>query len=352
MATIPSTAPTKPITAFKVRATYKAVAGTLPRLRFGARYRMRARAVDLAGNSLRVDDPLADTLALIMGLPRDPEGQVYLRYEPVAAPLVVIRDQAAVTGPGSAVHRLVMRTFNDGIDKDGVGSRSHRQRSPHPAAAHERRAGRADGHVRRPRRQAQERSRRRGAWRWTATKGSSRSDTFEIAGKIAENVPIETTTSVDALPYLPDLLSRGAAIRDLPGSGQRHGRSARARTIPPPAPVAYSTLADINPRPGLGHARLVQRAPCDWQRPPGFRLALGERPARRCDAGRTGIRPRALLTVFLPKGHTAVVPLSSYMTPDDLKLMGQWQWLREFVDIADDLRGTARRISCRISPST
>ena len=33
-------------------------------LRFGSRYRMRARAVDLAGNSLRVDDPLADALAL------------------------------------------------------------------------------------------------------------------------------------------------------------------------------------------------------------------------------------------------------------------------------------------------
>ena len=65
-----------------------AVAGSLPLLRFGARYRMRARAVDLAGNSLEVGDALADTLALSMGLPADPEGRVYLRYEPVAAPLV------------------------------------------------------------------------------------------------------------------------------------------------------------------------------------------------------------------------------------------------------------------------
>jgi len=40
-----------------------------------------------------------------------------------------------------------------------------------------------------------------------------------------------------------------------------------------------------------------------------------------------------MLTVFLPKGYTSVVPLSSYMTPSGLKLMGLWQWLREFVDL-------------------
>jgi hypothetical protein len=34
-----------------------------------------------------------------------------------------------------------------------------------------------------------------------------------------------------------------------------------------------------------------------------------------------------VLTVVLAKGRTAVVPLSSYLTPDDLKLVGRWQWL-------------------------
>ena len=57
-----------------------------------------------------------------MGLPRDPEGQAYLRYEPVPAPLVVIRDEQALTAPGSAVHRLVIRTFNDGIENDGAAA--------------------------------------------------------------------------------------------------------------------------------------------------------------------------------------------------------------------------------------
>jgi hypothetical protein len=33
------------------------------------RYRLRARAVDLAGNSLRFDDKLADILAQVFALP-------------------------------------------------------------------------------------------------------------------------------------------------------------------------------------------------------------------------------------------------------------------------------------------
>ena len=75
-------------------------------------YRIRARVVDLAGNSLALDEPSRRALSLLMALPRDPEGFAYLRYEPVISPLVIMRDQRALTRPGSAIDRLVMRTFN------------------------------------------------------------------------------------------------------------------------------------------------------------------------------------------------------------------------------------------------
>src|SRR5262249_12485040 len=39
------------------------------------------------------------------------------------------------------------------------------------------------------------------------------------------------------------------------------------------------------------------------------------------------------LSVFLPKGTEAVVPLSSFMGVDDLKLMGVWQWVREYINL-------------------
>ena len=48
----------------------KVTPGSLPRLRFGRWYRMRARAVDLAGNSVALEDPPKDT----------PEATASLRY--------------------------------------------------------------------------------------------------------------------------------------------------------------------------------------------------------------------------------------------------------------------------------
>lgn len=320
----------EPITAFKVRATYKVVPGTLPLLRFGRRYRMRARAVDLAGNSLGVGDSLADTLALSMALPADPEGRAYLRYEPVAAPLVVIRERDAVTGPGSAVHRLVIRTFNDSIGKDGVAavlSASDRHILP-PRTSVElgERMGMFDEPDGRLKTDAS-------TWSLAVARdeGKLATDTFEIAGKIAPDVPIEPGELVDPLPYLPDVLSRGAAFRDLPGSGSATvGRA--APSDPAAGAIAYSHLADINPRPGS--ATLISfTATDDWQQTTGFRFALAE-PNGPDDTPPEWDPAKRVLTVFLAKGRTAVVPLSSYLTPRDLTLMGQWQWLREFVDIA------------------
>jgi hypothetical protein len=319
------------ITPFKVQATYKVMPGSLPRLRFGARYRTRARAVDLAGNSLGIGDPIANTLALLMGLPRDPEGQPYLRYEPVPAPLAVIREESAVTAPGSAVHRLVMRTFNDGIANDGAAAdltASDRHIVP-PRTSVEmgERHGIFDGPDGKLKSDA-------ATWALAAARdaGQFASATIEIAGRSTDQVPIEPSASIDVLPHLPDPLSRGAALRNLPGSiGKAVGRAAPDDATA--GPVEYETLTAINPRPGS--ATLVSfNTTGDWEQTVGFRLALGE-----LSSGDTDPRPAwdpetRVLTVFLPKGQTSVVPLSSYTTPDDLKLLGLWHWLREFVDLA------------------
>jgi hypothetical protein len=304
------------VTPYKVRAAYKVVPGTLPRLRFGTRYRVRARAVDLAGNSMGLGEPLADLLALLMALPRDPEGFAYLR------------DAKAVTLPGSAVDRLVIRTFNDAPAKD--------------VAAADTTAG--DRHIVPPRTSV-EMGERLGmfddasgklksdaaTWKLAADRdaGEFAQASIEIAGK-TDTYPIEPGDALAALPHLPDPLSRGAALRDLPGSTPL----AIARVAPgagAAAPVEYEGLVDPNPRPGS--ATLVGFGTgSDWQTIAGFRFALAE-PS----PGETDLRPRwdpakRLLVVFLPKGQTAVVPLTSYLTPDDLKLMGVWQWLREFVE--------------------
>ena len=148
-------------------------------------------------------------------------------------------------------------------------------------------------------------------------------------------------------PYLPDLFSRGAAIRDLPATPS--GAIGRAAATGAADKVEYDQLSDPNPRPGS--ATLVSFGEDeDWKKTQGFRLVLGE-PAAGDDDARPSWDPVSrVLTVLLPKGEMTTVPLSSYLLVDDLKLMGQWQWLRQFVElltVVDPDRAQRSRDRCR-----
>jgi hypothetical protein len=318
----------EPVTPFKLTPTFGIVEGTLPRLRFGWSYRFRARAVDLAGSGLEHDDPAADSLALVFALPRDQEGFPYLRFEPVAAPIVVMRDESAVTGPGSSVDRLVIRTRNADVSEDEepadlTGADRHVLPSRTSVELGER-IGMFDAPTGELKSDA-------ATWELIADRDAGELQHVEIviAGKENE-YPLEPGASVDPLPYLPDVLAHGAAIRDLPGSAA--GAIGEGAPAGGAGRIEYEPLSDPNPRPGSATLIPFGAADADWQGLLGFRLALAE-PAPEA----TDLRPSwdpvdRVLTVFLPKGTTATVPLSSYLRPDDLKLMGQWQWLRELVE--------------------
>jgi len=75
---------------------------TLPRLRFGHTYQLRARTVDLAGNSRAFDDdsPPARNAAT--------PPLLYQRFEPVAAPLVLMGHEQT---DGESLERVVVRSF-------------------------------------------------------------------------------------------------------------------------------------------------------------------------------------------------------------------------------------------------
>ncbi|MEA2803943.1 MAG: hypothetical protein QOE49_4038, partial [Rhodospirillaceae bacterium] len=250
----------------------------------------------------------------------------YLRFEPIASPFIILRDASGITGEGSAIDRLVIRTFNSDPSLDGVAADL---------------AG-ADRHIAPPR-SSVEMAERLGlfddaggrlnatAAMWQLIKdrdeghfAEAELDSIIIDGK-KQKVPLEPAARIDALPYLPDALARGAALRDLPGTAP--GSLGR---VEPGAGAAiavdYAPLDDPNPRPvsativGFGGRD-------DWQEVVPFRIALdeGDLPPRWDPANR-------VLTVFLPKGRTHVVPVSSCTDPDDLKLMGVWQWLREHIE--------------------
>jgi len=73
--------------------------GTLPKLRFGRRYRFRLRTVDLAGNS--IDLEAAPDIAT--------SELRYLRYEPVLPPVFAPVVESDVFAEGETMHRLVIR---------------------------------------------------------------------------------------------------------------------------------------------------------------------------------------------------------------------------------------------------
>jgi hypothetical protein len=319
----PDTDQNVPATPFKMTTHFKAVGGSLPSLRFGRRYRVRARVVDICGNSLTLDHPLLERLTSLFALPQDPEGFAYLRYEPVNAPQLVLRDEKGVKDPGSQLDRLVIRTYNRDSSQDG---------NPADLTA-------SDRHILPPRTSV-EMAERLGMlddatgrlnpspalYNLLAAKDGAELNQVEVlvAGQM-QKFPLEGGERIDSLPYLPDVLSAGAALRDLPGTPGHTIGTVR----PGPetnTPVAYDVLNDPSPRPGS--ATLISfGGEGDWQTRLPFRLALdeGDQPPHWDAQNR-------VLTVSLPKGTTAVVPLTSHIQPDDLKLMGIWQWLREYIE--------------------
>lgn len=101
-----SDADPEPDPAFGFAGRYQVPSGSLPPLRFGRTYRLRARAVDLAGNSLTVteanqhDDPVLTTLP-----------QKYGRFEPVPPPEIVHpADPLAPLGDGESAAVAVIRS--------------------------------------------------------------------------------------------------------------------------------------------------------------------------------------------------------------------------------------------------
>ena len=84
-----------------ITRSVSATPGSLPRLRFGLSYRMRARLVDLAGNSLELDD------RSLGALEEASELVPYLRYEPLDSPVLSLR---ARVSEGESLERMVIRS--------------------------------------------------------------------------------------------------------------------------------------------------------------------------------------------------------------------------------------------------
>ena len=82
-------------------STAEALPGSLPKLRFGERYQLRARLVDLAGNSLKLGDVSLEQDA------QRTQAIVYQRLEPVDPPALALKQRIS---EGESVERMVIRS--------------------------------------------------------------------------------------------------------------------------------------------------------------------------------------------------------------------------------------------------
>jgi hypothetical protein len=266
-------------TTFRLETSFTVTKGTLPRLRFGALYQFRARAVDLAGNSIPSDAVLDD----IYNLP--PQPVPYLRFEPVIAPAVVLRQKLDPnTTPGESVNVIVVRSNFD----------------THIAAISER-------HIAPPK-TSQNMAETHGMLDTTAGPPDpslynmlvDRDGSFNQDPDHPEQPEGHPEAQLE-LPYLPDPFAPGAAFRTLPGT---------------PAGSVWKVPFTST-----------------WPNTKPFRFALDEGSAPPTFVESATER---VLTVHLPKAEVALVALSCFLTDDDtpapahmLSTMKVWSWIVE-----------------------
>ena len=291
-------------TGFGLGVRFAAKPRSLPRLRFGRSYRLRARTVDLAGNSI----PLRAVKAYDFSAATEPI--FYARFEPVAAPALVLRGPL---GPGESVERLVIRS---NYDTDSVETNERHVVPPKTsqilAETHGLLDPLADDHAK--------------TYLVSRKEKGTLLDTVVLNVETGVEEPIADVDLVKSpagevlyaihgeaqvkLPYLPDPIARGAALHGLPGAG--------SQLIP-----FDGSWPDLRPfrLKAIGIEATDIPKPPDWQ-----------------DTER-------VLTVEIPKGVITTLRLSSYLHPTDLPLMGIWRWAVERLR----RRGEAGRFSTDVT---
>jgi hypothetical protein len=276
----------------RLSTEFRVLKGSLPRLRYGRRYWIRARVVDLAGNSLPVSPKDFG--------PENPANNArpYLRYHPITAPAIALvkPTPATVEAPaeGESMERMAIRTFNDVPAQNTV-----------PAVQHSSRFAVAD---RTTHKEAELHGMldRNGKidptfFPMLAAKDNSLTEEKILStGPLSDTGPVKTGYAVmeegQALPYLPDPLAIEVAARifDHPGFDPN-------KIIPIPL---YTT--------GTG-----------WPEAAPFKIELYEKPgdSPQFDEG------QRTLFIPLPKAERATLRLSVKPTKEALQLLGVWNWL-------------------------
>jgi hypothetical protein len=332
-----------PANGVPLEVTFEAEPGTLPRLRFGRRYRFRARTVDLAGNGLDVDEATTLHDEVIQNelhqprpiLPGDRELPLaYHRFEPVISPVLVPRQRF---NEGESLEHLVIRSRTDADTAGEAVALTAMSAGASYSATCER-------HVVPPK-TSQSMAEMSGLLDASFGTHTAFDLTYEIArrekGRLTDpddpNSPnVETVASGSAespyvvhheaqltVPYLPDPFSAGAALFGLPHQTLPAAVDSSGGLAFGPSTLPPGTLNELGG--SSVHISFGDR----WPERVPFRLVLTEAGNDAAPAAPTWDPTTRELTVFLAKAEQVTFQLASFMKDTDLGQMGIWQWLAE-----------------------
>lgn len=276
-----------PPQAFPFRAVFRPEPGTLPPLRFGRKYRLRAFAsyVGGAGRPFVPGDTSTD-------FSRTTAEWYYARLEPIAPPVVVMRRERTA---GESVHHLVIRTNWNTVPGATTAVERHllpprtSQRAAEEHGMFDTPAG-VD-----PTDYDLICARESGQLTAGVTDPGNNDQPYFDTNELS--FPVEGDV-IAQVPWLGDPLARGAALYGLPGLS-----TGVVKTIDFGSPAGWPNLLPFR-------LRLAEK------------LVAGTEPPVDIPGGR-GVEMR------LGKGDMVEIELSCYLGPNDLDWMQVWRWVAE-----------------------
>lgn len=318
---------------FPMETNFIPQAGSLPKLRYGRRYRIRARAVDIAGNVIPLR-PESGDMAHATNTVR------FGRYEPVQPPAILLRTRVT---EGESTERMVIRSNYD-MTPEEYGSDPDVQQ-----------AISAYGHAYLPDNQrhmappktAQFTAELHGEFDEAIGSGQNIQSWFNIAvkerGTFNDTMIVDTQTGQPTIPVegqelitpsnLPPDIEPVQSLDDLnPGDSLATGQYVLHNTDQvrlPYLPDSLAGTAAFRGLPGAGSNSVFVSFNLSFPDAEPFRVVITEgeaAPQFRENDPQFGSR---VLRVFLKKAEIVTVKLSSTLRDDDLSLMGIWHWLNE-----------------------
>jgi hypothetical protein len=326
-----------------LEVTFQPTANGLPPLRFGQTYRMRVRAVDLAGNSRGTaytsQDKIEKTLEKI-DKSFESDAMIYRRFEPVSPPALLPCDAYS---EGESLERMVVRSnYNQSSEayRNKLGLLNRKK--PYTDKTYNAR------HVIPPK-TSQLMAETHGAFDGLLKAGKyeeaynqailEKKTFFDLPAALLAKTPasndeikppvplpkekkelaqgeylVYPDNNKIEVPYLPDVLARGVVFRGLPGTNG-------AFIVP------YTGVW-----PTLQALLLRIEESTSPNQPPKLELATAT--------------STPVLKIFLRKAQTVDVRYSSLFSADDLKAMGLWSWIEQQGQVPDGIKKAAETGGC------